>query len=131
MGEPVVNRLTEIRQEISESLEGAGISTVTYVETNIIPPCALVVPGQFDYVTQPVGENPYRKPYSVNVQVLLIGEAGTSEGVAEDMDSMLVDAINALDSDWDITEVTAPHDANIRNKTYGAAVISLTVATDL
>lgn len=127
-----MNRLTEIRQEISQSLEDSGISAVTYVETNIIPPCALVVPGQFDYVTQPQGDNPFRKPYSVNVQVLLIGEAGTSEGVAEDMDSMLVEVINALDSDyWEITEVTAPHDANIRNKTYGAAVISLTVATDL
>lgn len=122
------NPLTSIREEIKDVLTEAGIKAVEYVQENIIPPVAVVVPAT-PYVTMPEGKNPFGE-YSVNMQILLIAGKGTNKTSANKIDSMIVDVLDALD-DWDITEVTAPQEMSLKGVPYMGAVVTLEQNTKL
>lgn len=123
MGVAVLSTLTGLREEIVDAINAAGIKAIHYVGENIVPPVAIVVPNE-PYVSAPVGENTFRKPFSVSLQVLLIGPKATNKGIAERMDQMIETVLDALE-DWDITEVTAPGETSIKGVVYGGAVVTL------
>ena len=125
----MVNPLTSIREEIKDVLTAAGIKAAEYVQENIVPPVAVIVPAS-PYVTLPEGRNPYGSPYTVNMQILIIAGKGTNKTSANKIDSMIVDVIDALD-DWDITEVTAPQEMSLKGIPYMGAVVTLEHNTKL
>lgn len=125
----MVNVLTTLREDISDALTEAGIKAVEYVQENIVPPVAVVVPAD-PYVTLPEGRNPYGSPYSVKMQILVIAGKGTNKTTANKIDSMIVDVLDALD-DWDITEVTAPQEVRLKGVPYMGAVVTLESNTKL
>lgn len=124
----MVNPLTNIREEITDALTEAGIKAIEYVKENIVPPVAVVIPAT-PYVTLPEGKNPFGE-YNINIMILLIAGKGTNKGTAEKIDSMIVDVLDALD-DWDITEVTAPQEMNLKGTPYMGAVVTLEQNTKL
>lgn len=126
----MVNTLTQVRTDVADALTAAGLKAYEYVQESFTPPACIVLPDN-NYVTQPVGQNPYSKPYSVNLQVLVIGGKGTNKTAASQIDSMLVDVINALDEDWDITEVLAPQEVSLKGVTYLGALVTLATNTNI
>lgn len=124
----MVNPLTDLRTEIADALTAAGIKAVEYVQENIVPPVAVVVPAT-PYITTPEGRNPFGE-YNVNIHVLVIGGKGTNRTSATKIDSMIVDVLDALD-DWEITEVTAPQEMSLKGTPFMGAVVTLEQNTKL
>lgn len=125
----MVNTLSSIREDIRDVLTEAGIKAVEYVQENIVPPVAVIVPAT-PYVTTPEGTNPFGH-YTVSVSILLIAGKGTNRTAAAKIDSMIVECINALDDDWDIAEVTAPQEMNLKGIKFMGAVVTLETDTKL
>ena len=101
-----------------------------YTKENFVPPVCIVVPSD-PYITAPVGANPFRKPYSVNMQIVVIGTKGTNEASANKLDSMLESVITALEEDWDITEVGEPKVMSIKGIAYTGSLVTLTQNTTI
>lgn len=129
MGAAVLNTLTQVRQDIVDVLKAAGLNAIHYVGATIVPPVAIVVPAD-DYITTPQGENPFNAPYSINLQILVIGQKATNATAAENMDFLIASVVEAL-TDWDITEVTAPGEVSLKGITYSGAVLSLSTNTQI
>lgn len=124
-----MNTLTSIREEVKDALKEEGYNAAEYVAENIVPPVCIVVPSD-SYITTPVGQNPFGH-YSVTLQVLLIGGKGTNKTAAEKIDSMIIGVVDTLDEQWDVTEVTAPQNMNLKGINYIGAVVTLVVNTKL
>lgn len=124
----MVNPLTSLREEIVDVLTEAGIKASEYVQENIVPPVAVVIPAT-PYITLPEGKNPFGE-YNVNMQILLIAGKGTNKTAANKIDSMIVDVLDALE-DWDITEVTAPQEVRLKGTPFMGAVVTLEQNTKL
>jgi len=124
-----VNTLTDLREQVKDTLTAEGIKAVDYVQENIIPPVCVVVPAN-PYITLPEG-NSFATNYSVGLHVLIIGGRGTNKTAATQIDSMIVNVIDALDDDWDITEVSAPQEMTLKGTSYMGAVVTLETNTDV
>lgn len=125
----MVNTLTSMREDVKADLEAVGLKAVEYVQENIVPPVCVVVPAN-PYITTPEG-NAFGSQYSVGMHVLVIGAKGTNKTAATKIDSMVVEVVNALDDDWDITEVTAPQEMTLKGTPYIGAVVTLETNTKL
>lgn len=125
-----MSTLTKARKDVADALNEAGLKAVEYVQENIVPPVCVVLPNP-SYVSAPVGQNPFKKPYSIRMDVLVIGGKGTNKSAAERIDSMLASAIEALEDDWDITEVEAPQEVSIKGITYLGALVTLEENTNI
>lgn len=126
----MVNVLTTTRTDIAEALKTGGVPAKTYVPANLYYPLALVASGP-EYVSTPIGDNPFRARHAVTIQVLLLASAGMNEAALVKIDDLIVDAIDALD-DWDVTEVTAPFEfASTDGKTYTAALLTVVTNTNI
>lgn len=126
----MVNSLTEAREAVADALVAAGLNAYAYVEEVFTTPAALVVPDS-PYIGAPVGQNPFSKPYSIRLMVLLVTDNGSNESTALEIDLMVVKAVNALDEDWDVTEVLAPHEVTVRGVTHLGSLVSLGINTNL
>ena len=126
----MVNELTQARQDIATAINDAGLKAYDYVQESFTPPACIVVPDN-PFITAPVGDNPFRQPYSVAMQVVLIGGKGTNQKTATQIDSMIVNVIDALDEDWDITEVGAPQEVSLKGVAYLGALITLKKNTSI
>lgn len=124
----MVNELTSIRTDVATTLEAVGIKAVEYARENVVPPVCVVVPGT-PYVQLEEGNR--FGMYTVSITVLIIAGKGTNKASATAVDSMIIEVVNALDDDWDITEVTAPQEMSIGNTTYLGAVVALETNTKL
>lgn len=122
--------LTQSRTRVTEALEAAGISAAAYTDESLSAPVAVVLPGD-PYVSLPVGPNPFGKPYSLNLKVLLISEQGTNETTATQIDSMISKAVIALEDDWDIAEVGGPEQITLQGVSHMGAVIALTLNIEM
>lgn len=124
MGDDVVNVLTMTRQNVCDALEAGGITATAWVPSNLYPPCALVGSAP-EYVTTPIGDNPFRTRHGVTMQVLLLAGNQMDESVLEEVDNLIVNAVDALD-DWDVTEVTAPFEFTTTDGyTFTAAMLTV------
>lgn len=126
----MVNALTTLRTDVKEVLEDAGLKAAEYVNEAVVPPVCVVVPAS-PYITTPEGENPFGYPYTVVLNVLVIGGKGTNKTAATNIDSMIVNVVDTLDEDWDVTEVTAPMEMTLNNGTYLGAVVTLEITTSI
>lgn len=126
----MVNVLTSIRQDIAQALVTGGVPAKTWVPANLFYPLALVSPAA-DYVSTPIGDNPFSKRHSVSVQVLLLAGTGMDEQSVEKADDLIVNAVDALD-DWDVTDVSAPFEfRTTEGNTYTAAMLTINTNTNL
>lgn len=123
-----MNALTDLRTEITDALTEAGIKAAEYVQESIVPPVAVVIPAD-PYITLPGGKHPFGE-YNVSINVLIIGGKGTNRTSARKIDSMIISVLDALD-DWDITEVTAPQEMNLKGIVFMGAVVTLETNTKL
>lgn len=124
----MTNPITDVRTEVAEALTAAGLTAYDYVVETFTPPACIVLPDS-PYIGAPVGSNPFRKPYSVNLQVLVIGSKGTNKKTATQIDQMLTQAINALDEDWEVKEVLAPQEVSLKGVTYLGSLVTLSINT--
>ena len=126
----MVNTLTDARNRVSDALMAAGLKAYDYISESFTTPACFVLPDS-PYVTGPVGSNPFGNPYSIRMQVLVVGGKGTNKTAAEQIDSMLVSVIDALDEDWEITEVQAPQEVTVKTSQYLGALVLLEQNTHL
>ena len=127
----MVNTLSQLRTDVAEALKADGLKAIEYVSETFTPPVCIVLPDT-PYVTAPEGSNPFNKPYSVHMQVLVIGGKGTNKAAATQIDSMLSGVVEALEDDWDIAESGAPQEVTIKGVSgYLGAVVSLTQHTSI
>lgn len=98
---------TELRQEISDLLTEAEIRSAPYVAETITPPCAVVVPGQ-PYIVRPTrgSDLPFGSQL-VRVDVLLVAGRESAKKVAERIDQLIEDALEAL-KERDVISVSRP-----------------------
>lgn len=130
MGDAVLNTITELRKSVEDALTAAGIKAADYTVSNITPPVAFVIPAQ-PYLSTPTDSNPFGEPYSVNLQILIVGSKGNDKSAAERIDQTIEGVISALDEDWDITEVGAPTEVTLKQNTYMGALVTLSINTSL
>lgn len=128
MGDAVLSSIATLRKEVEDALTAAGIKTVDYTTAVVTPPVCFVLPAD-PYVSTPVGDNPFREPYSVNLQVLIVGPKGSDKAAAERIDQTIEGVVIALEEDWDITEVSAPSEVTIKQQKYMGALVSLSANT--
>lgn len=122
-----MNTLTSLRSDVKDALLAADLKAVEYVNETVIPPVCVVVPAN-PYITTPEGQNPFGH-YAVTLHVLVIGGKGTSKTAATQIDSMVVNVVDTLDEDWDVTEVSAPSEMSLKGITYIGAVVTLATNT--
>jgi len=115
----MVSTLTAIRTEVRDLIVAAGIKSQEYTAEALVPPVAVVVPGE-----------PYLSPSStfgahdVNLQVLLIGGKGTNKTVTAQLDAMTETVIEAL-REWDLANVAQPGLLTVNGARYLGTVLYL------
>lgn len=129
MGASVLNTLTSLRTDVKNALTANGIKAVEYVQENLVPPVCVVIPAS-PYITTPEGQNPFGH-YSVGIHVLVIGGKATNKTAAENIDSAIVNVLDALDDEWDVTEVTQPMEMTLKNVQYIGAAVTLETNTKI
>lgn len=120
--------LTDLRVEIAEALDAAGIKAVEYIGETITPPCAVVVPGQ-PYLVWPTRSNgvPFGS-VQVNVDVLLlVTESTAAKSAASRIDDLVVNAVETLDDreQYDVVSATRPGVVTLRGAKYVGASLSM------
>lgn len=125
----MVNTLTDLRTQVKDALTAAGIKTAEYVQENIVPPIVVVVPAS-PYITLPT-DNRFATHYTVALNLLVIGGKGTNKAASTNLDLMLVSVLEALEDDWDITEVSGIQEMNLKGNPFLGAVVTLEVETTL
>ena len=86
------NPLTGVRAAVKDALTGAGLHAFTHLPERVTPPFAFVGPRD-PYVTH--NDAPFGAEF-VNNQVILVSGKGTNEAAAEELDQMVVTALEAL-----------------------------------
>lgn len=122
-----MNQLTELREDIANALNEAGIRAVEFNDTKLVPPIAVIIPDDQYIVARPgdqFGE------LSIGVQVLILGPRATEKVAATAMDELIVNAVVALE-DFDIVSVTAPGEATLNNVNYFGSIINIEVQIKL
>lgn len=129
MGASILSTLGALRTAMVDALTEAGIKAYEYVPDNVNPPVALVVPAD-PYVTAGDEATAFAYPYRVNVTVVLLASKGTNKAAQNKIDSMVESALEALE-DWDINEVSAPLEMNVKGVQFAGIAISLFQNTNL
>lgn len=117
-----MNQLTELRTDIANALNEAGIRSVDYGDTKLNPNMAVVVPGD-DYISQQSGDG--FGEFSIGIRVLLLGPKATPAMQAQVMDDLILKAFFALSNDFDIERLSAPDEVTLNGVTYFGAVIDI------
>lgn len=118
-----MNQLTELRADIANALNEAGIRAVDFNETKIVPPLAVVIPDD-QYIVVRQGDQ--FGELNIGVQVLILGPRATESVAATAMDDLIVKAVLALD-DFDIVSVSAPGEATLNGVNYFGSIINIEV----
>lgn len=119
-----MSALTDVRTAIVAVLTSAGFKSVEYVGETIVPPVAVVVPGN-PYI-DPEAENVEFGHVAVNTNVLIIGSRGTNKTQASEIDGLVWDAYIALaDAGYDLGEVASPGQVQLNGSVFIGAVISV------
>ena len=122
------NQLTELRADIANVLDEAGIRSVDFNSTKIVPPLAVVIPDD-EYVT--VQDGGIFGHYNVAIQVLLLGPKATEKVAAAVMDEMIMKAVTALDEEFDVINVSAPGEARLNDAVYFGSIINIEIQIKL
>ncbi|HEY1178605.1 MAG TPA: hypothetical protein VGF17_20820 [Phytomonospora sp.] len=120
----MTNDLTALRQRIVDDLTGLGFNAHTVMPETAAPPVVWVVPGD-PYVTR---DGATFGGLLVRHQVNFAAAPGTNEAAAEELDALVLDVLDALDTLPDL--VTGDVDrvglAPINGQHYLAAGIHVT-----
>lgn len=117
-----MNQLTELRTDIANALNEAGIRSVDYGTTKVGENMAIVVPSD-DYISQRSGDG--FGEFNIGIRVLLLGPKATAAMQAKVMDDLLLKAFFALSDDFDIERVSAPDEVTLNGATYYGAMIEI------
>lgn len=117
-----MNQLTELRTDIANALNEAGIRSVDYGDTKLSPNIAVVVPGD-DYISQRSGDG--FGEFNIGIRVLLIGPKATPAMQAKGMDDLILKAFFALNDHFDIVRVSPPDEVTLNGTTYFGAVLEI------
>lgn len=104
----MVNRITQARLDMVDLLKTGGFANVLhYIAETRVPPFVMVVPADTGYV---VPAETFGNKYDVRLQIVVVSGQGTNEKAAEEVDQMVVDVIDAVDTtdDWYVTDVAQP-----------------------
>lgn len=129
MGASVLSTLLDLRTSISTTLNNAGIKAVEYVQENVVPPVCVVVPGD-PYISVDSELNKFGQ-YEVTFSVLVIGGKGTNKSAADKLDLTIVNVVDTLDVDWEVTEVSAPQEMTLKGLPFLGVVVTLKTNTKL
>ena len=124
----MVNPLSNLRDEIAEVLQEAGIKTLQWNAPKIVPPLAIVVPHP-DYVVPSEGET--FSAVNVGFQVTLISSGKHTRGAEQEFDDVVVKAFLALNKVVDVVSVSAPQDVTINSAQYFGCVINIEIQFNL
>lgn len=123
-----MNPLTDIRNELANTMSEAGIRAFGYAETKLVPPCAAIVPDEA-YVS--LREGDLFGNYNVAVRILLLGPKATEKVGSEVMDDLILKALRALNDDFDVMGVSAPAVTQVNGVDTYAAIIEVEVQINL
>lgn len=100
----MVNVLSELRKEVKDILNSAGLRAFDYMENKAVPPFAVVIP-----------DDPYLMPsdtfggkLTIRFKVFIAGPRGLSNKQAQDTEDMIIKAILVLREEYDILNVSSP-----------------------
>lgn len=117
-----MNQLTDLRVDIANALNEAGIRSVEYGDSKVAPNMAVIVPSP-DYVSQRSGDS--FGEYNINLMVLLLGPKATPALAASVMDEMILKAFFALESDFEIERISAPDEVTLNGVNYFGSMIEI------
>lgn len=103
-----MNRITQVRVDMVNLLKANGFAHVHhYIGEVATPPYVMVVPAPTGYV-EPA--ETFGNKYDVRIMVIVVSSKGTNLAAAEEVDQMVADVIDAVDTtdDWYITDVAQP-----------------------
>src|SRR5574338_1031523 len=100
----MVNQLSQLRNDIANSLQAAGLRTTDYIG-KLVPPVAAIIPA--DPYFYPA-ENGTFGEIAVGMQIVLIGPKTTVERATELFDDMILRAVIALPDYCEVLEVGEP-----------------------
>lgn len=112
------------RESIRDALAGAGILAFATVPDRFNPPAAFVGPGD-PYITR---EGMNYGVEQVRHQVTLVTGAGVNDVRADELDKLILTALDALYSleEFDVGDVGRPGQVSLTGQSYLAAAIDLT-----
>jgi hypothetical protein len=119
----VSNVFAEQRELIAGALSAAGVRAHTTVPARWTPPGAFVGPGD-PYITR---EGANFGCEVVRHRVTLVISAGTNETQADDLDNMIVKALDALYAleDFDTGDVRRPRKVAVNGQAYPGVFVDL------
>ena len=123
-----MNPLTELREDLANTLSEAGIRAFGYAEPKLVPPCAAIVPNS-DYLN--IREGDVFGQTNIAIDILLLGVKATERAGSEKMDDLILKALHALSDEFDVTGVTAPGIYNVNGAELFSCIISVEVQINL
>lgn len=123
-----MNTLSEIRADVANTLNEAGIRAVDFNSTKVVPPVAVVIPDE-QYLTVRTGDR--FGAYNVAIQVLILGPKATEKVAAVTMDELILKAVAALDEEFDVINVSAPGEARLNEANYFGSIINIEIQITL
>lgn len=122
------NAITAIRESVSQLLKAVGIPCVPFLPERVSPPVAVVT-----------GANPYISfegtglcEGDLNLQINLVAKYGANATETNDLDTLLMKAINALiDEGYAVTNVSAPSILTVNNANFLTVDLSISASITL
>ena len=108
-----LNVLTQVKSDLADSLEDAGIKAEYYIPPRITPPLAIISPDA-TYVSQ--GDT--FSSFQVGIEITLIAQTATNLKATESLDEAIVLAIGGIPATWTITSVDQPFALQTVNAEY-------------
>lgn len=121
----MTNTLRAVRNEASFLLTAAGVTTYEFVPPRAVPPAAVIEAGS-PYMEQ--GET--FTDFLVRINVVLLASTATNEEATNELDQLLCDAIDALET-FDVEAVDQPSTFDMNGNQYLGVRIRLVCNKDL
>ena len=100
-----MSSLSDLRIELVEALNGAGLAAETHVPGGIDPPIVLVFPSD-PYVER--GDTLKPDVFQVNYDLILFADTASNARNTEALDEMITAALFAVMGDWHLVGVGQP-----------------------
>lgn len=124
--------LEQLRKDTASRLTAAGVPAWAFVPERITPPAAVVLPDH-PYVSGDEADGlTMCGNFRVRLRVNVLAGPGTNELTADNLDELVVQAVNELDRGGFATlTVSEPAEVELNGAAYLGTVISLEAITDM
>lgn len=124
-----MSTLSDLRAELAQMLNVAGVWALDYIPERVEPPVAVVAAGE-PYVEEVFDNKTFDSDYTVRMEVTLIAGTSTNETVTDDLDDMICKVLKGLAGSWE-ADISQPYQIEANGSYFLASKATITTTISI